>query len=753
MPPPAKEAVVVIWDVGEDMSKRSSTSFDECKACIAEFCLKKIQFSRQDEVGVLLMGSRETHNKLALTCSGKYNNLAVLSEIGKPTTDVIKQIGNVQRQTDGGVSADLMDALVVAGDMIQTRCKKLRFSKRIFLFTSAGDEVRNKDDLDTILTSFEALDLSLVVVAIDFDYKTEEIADLHEDWQSMSLKQQNEKVLYHMVSTLGGNSICTPSDTALQRLTDLSVKGVLQRTSTRACLEFGEDLKIPLFMYTKTKKASVPTLQRRSIPARDLDSDSKGKVDIERLYYRSDDPEVSVDEENKARAYHYGATVVPFNELDVQMLNFDGGIRSLKVLAFVPSSSIRRHHFLSGTYCIATPPGDMEAHNAFTPLLQAMYETNNSVIVRLVRHNYREPVIAMAWPHITANKKCLFLNDLPFTEDLRKYDYKELSDVVSPELLQTVDDLIMKMDLETALHEGEEALRPRDVYNPLIQYFQQAVRLRLLKPDLELPPIDPKISTTCCNWNSDTNMLSKFFASANTTIDRLKAVSGVRISAGAGEAKKRNFWFADGSGPVTTTNNIFNAEHAMKKQKTYFSGDGSGSQSDTNPRSSIDKSLGLGSDLLRDGRVIADKVTTIAPTADFQDLLHRKDGDFVQTAISGMMKVIKELLQESIATSLHQKALNCLSVLRSGCVTESEPVEFNLFLRDLKSMCSNNRKSGFWKRVQDSKLTLITCEECSDSDISKQNALDFLLEGDEQVAVQAKQTPQQEEDDLFDALD
>eukprot|EP01064_Diplonema_japonicum_P025119 TRINITY_DN3609_c0_g1_i1.p1 TRINITY_DN3609_c0_g1~~TRINITY_DN3609_c0_g1_i1.p1 ORF type:complete len:761 (+),score=166.13 TRINITY_DN3609_c0_g1_i1:73-2355(+) len=756
--PPSKEAVVVIWDLGKHMkelSKGDSKVVEEGRAAIAEYLLKKIQYSHQDEVGVVLAGTADTHNPLAVQYPGEYQNITVLTPIGKPSPEDIRKLKGVK--CDGG-KMDMIDSLVVAGDLLNARVKKLRFRKRVFLFTSAGDDVNKKEDLEAVVQSFQLNEISLIIVGVDFTYLTPEQAAQEEDWADLTSKQQNEKVLHHMVGTIGHDSIITPLETALRRLTDLSARSVSQRTATRACLEFGEDLKIPLFAYMKTNKFKLATLRKISKKA---DEDSAGKVNLERRYFRSDDTDIEVLEDDRVKAYRYGCTVVPFNEVDSQVLKFDGGLKGMKVLAFVPKTSIRRHHLMHGSCVLTTPCADTDAESAFLPFVQALYETDMGAVLRVVKRNYTEPTLCVAWPHITSGKRCLMMNELPYCEDLRKYDFKnQANETLTAEQLRSAEAVINTMDLCDAgmdedTQEPCEALRPRDVYNPTVQYFQQAVRARLLKPDAALPPVDSKIAKSCCLFASENNNLAGFFRGAVPHIENLKNVMSVklvdRVEGKGTEGKK--YWFADGRGPVD-----IDAPPA-KKPKLGVTDDGSNTTgasywnaTNTNDnKSTFEKTLDV--DRVLDKTVVS-TITTVTPVSDFKAMITRVDGDFVQQAITEMQNVITKLLQDSIRSQLYNKAKECIQALREACVCEDEAEAFNTYLSSVKKLCVSGQKQKFWTLLQTLNITLITTHEAPDSKVTKQEAEMFLkaMEEEEELPIQPS-VEAELDDDLFGALD
>lgn len=120
------------------------------------------------------------------------------------------------------------------------------------------------------------------------------------------------------------------------------------------------------------------------------------------------------------------------------------------------------------------------------------------------------------------------------------------------------------------------------------------------------------------------------------------------------------------------------------------------------------------------------EVGSVRPAQDFKNMLSRRDIDLVEKAIEEMKVRIQQLVSDSLRDQLYGKAIECLHALRDGCVQESEPNAFNAFLRDLRAAHENKRRHDFWQLIVEKRITLIHDEECDESDVSKEEAADFL---------------------------
>eukprot|EP01063_Lacrimia_lanifica_P011323 TRINITY_DN18130_c0_g1_i1.p2 TRINITY_DN18130_c0_g1~~TRINITY_DN18130_c0_g1_i1.p2 ORF type:complete len:814 (+),score=333.55 TRINITY_DN18130_c0_g1_i1:102-2444(+) len=770
---------------------------EEIRGCVAEQLLRKVMHHKQDEVGLVIAGTEATHNNLAAQHEGHYEHLTQYMEVRKPTLDDIKNLKAVDARAGGAV--DMVETLILAADLLNTRIAgKYRFRKRVFYYTGAGDEVEKKDDLPALIQGYASQDIELTVVGVDFHYETAEEAAVEEDWDTLSTKRANEKVIYHLLKTLQENpempsmknhynlttrSICIPLPDVLANLAAESIKSVRQVSClSKMCIEFGEDdghgLSIPVVGFVKSRKADVGSFEKVSKKARALDADATAGVDIERRYFLVDKPDEEVAQEDVVKAYRYGCSLVPFTEVDDTMLKFDGGIKSMKVLAFIPKASVRRHHFLSQTYCLTNPTDDTNAEAALSALIHAMHETATGMILRLVRRSYEAPTIALAWPHLTAKKTSLWMAEVGFAEDYRTFDFPAFSAQYAPsaEQLKAADALIDAMDLTDISkaeeeEDKEEGACHRVVFNPQVQYMQSVVRARLFKPDCEIPDVPARVAKTC-RWESEDSELYEFFEQTSADVRRFNQACGSKLSDKLAKANpnlpdpKKSYWFAGGAGgppaPAAGVPSVPGAVDPLAPPPPKPVGFAQSSNSAAYP-STLDTTmrteLGVTPlSLLGDGvpmvgqTHVADAVSTMTPVEDFMAMVKRTDGDFVQKALDGMRVVVRQLVQDSIGSQLYGKALHCITTLRTTCVHEDEPKFFNGFMREIKAAFSVGKRAAFWEMVKEAGVTLISTDDCDGADATPEAARGFLALDDSEDTAPVVASAKDDDDDLFDML-
>lgn len=76
---------------------------------------------------------------------------------------------------------------------------------------------------------------------------------------------------------------------------------------------------------------------------------------------------------------------------------------------------------------------------------------------------------------------------------------------------------------------------------------------------------------------------------------------------------------------------------------------------------------------------IVHEIGSVNPIADFTKMINTKSEDLVGPAVSQMQAMILKYLNTSLKGDLDGKAMECLKVLREGCVREDEGQSFNDF--------------------------------------------------------------------------
>jgi len=327
--------------------------------------------------------------------------------------------------------------------------------------------------------------------------------------------------------------------------------------------------------------------------------------------------------------------------------------------------------------CIVPEPGDGQAAEALSALVNALAETGSYAIVRYVKRNKGNPYLCCLSPHIKPDFVCLYLNRLPFAEDLRQYPFASLARplrkayVPSAEQLEATQALIDAMDLTTDATDEDgnsvEALKPKHTYNPALQNLYRAVLHRVQHPDdPNLPPADPTIKRAL---RPDLNDMADRL---QPVLDRYKSLFS--FSRVEGVTVERKYW-RDRLAEINVQLDSY-APDAKKQRK--------------NPEEE-----GISMENLMSGAT--SDVGPINPEQDFNEMLARRDVDLVDKAVEQMRGRIKQLVEESVGSQLYDKAIRCMSTLRNGCMIEDENQRYNEFIEELEGYYKHKRRDDFWQ--------------------------------------------------------
>lgn len=730
-----KEAVVCILDVSKHMGSGSSggdTHLQSAKAAIEMFVQQKLLFKPKDEVCLVLVGCDSTSNPLADENPGCYQNVSIARPLGPPDLNLLRQVDAVK---PGKGEGDVLDAIIVSLQVLHPFTKH---NCRIFLVTDARSTSKDTDQASDVAEMFKNMSCKLDVIGIDFNIDASEKSDQ---------KKVNERLLQSIISE-GVSGQVVSVHKALEIMGQLRTRSVSSTSKMRGELDIAGVIRIPVWTFGKTVEQKMPSMKKMSTAG-----DGGGDVGMDRQYRSATDLTREVAKEDRVKAFKYGKEQFPISAEDDAALKYDCD-RCLTVLGFCHMDSIPRNEFMAGVDCVVPAPDDRVASMALSALVHALGNTGRVAIVRYVKRANSVPTLGVLTPY---NAKaggapdmgegghpfdCLFLNALPFCEDVRTYEFAPLGlapHKPSADQLQAAGDLIDSLDLMTADEgpDGEpcEALRPVDTFNPVLQRFYTSLAARAMAEGCPLPPLTPLVQKTV---NPDETLLSK----AEGAIKGFQSAFNLKPNVKAA-AKKRKFWgdAAGGAGAPAGGGSAgagagagaagVAAEEAVVSKPDV---DAAARKRNKGNQAAGDADLNL-SDLFNSGPVSA--VGSADPIGNFNAMLARRDGDFVKTAVVGMQQQIERLLTEGSALFLG-KALDCLKALRAGCIANFEAEDFNAFMHKLKDA---HDRTAFWEQVQAAHTTLISNEDSDDVDVTKEEADAFLATSAAPVVVAAPVAP------------
>lgn len=171
-----KEAIAVILDVGRSMGEEANRGKLQSSLDAIGLLVRDKLAGKPGSVlmSLIFMGTKASSNQLHGDGSGGeddassgYQHISVIYDIAPPSLELSKFVSESTEQElldgVGGSSADFIDALVVAIDLLAVRANDKAYSKKVFLFTDAGSPA-DFQLLDPIITNFSDRECSLNVV-------------------------------------------------------------------------------------------------------------------------------------------------------------------------------------------------------------------------------------------------------------------------------------------------------------------------------------------------------------------------------------------------------------------------------------------------------------------------------------------------------------------------------------------------------------------------------------------------------------
>lgn len=748
---------MIILDVSGTMPP---DRFTLAKSVCSNLVQQKLIFAPRDELGLLFAGSSKTLNRMNVSAPDRYQHFVVARPIGPSTLDLYQHIEGAKQEDAKSSSMDMMEALIVAADAIYERTGERRYQRRVFLVSDVQQTVKRKEELTTVLSFYKKQNIQLVVIGVDFE-NPEDIVPGNEDWDRLSSKQQNERVLQFVCSDLsagdGGSSLVIPVSDALEALSALRKRSVAQRAVARCVLSIGA-IQIAVHLHTKTLLARIPSLKKTA---------EKGGLAVEKKYFSAANPDKELDSSVRVKAYRYGKSVIPFTDVDEAQLKFQSE-RSMMALGFVPISQIPMHHLMGGIKAVAPAPGDIHGAKALSALVQGMDQMQRAMLVRFVRCTNANPVLGVCMPSPKAERDILYFATLPFAEDVRHYQFTTYSDVaVKPEEAKAVDALVNAMTMD------KDTLRPSETFNPALQYYYQCVKDRYLRnaaaaavkvdgtpvitAATPLPALDAALLRNSAKFQNPMSTLSAMYRGAQTSLNicqELFPFIDPEEAAGAAGAAGKTYWFATGGvGPAGGAGGVKAESSALPTPYDALltpagSSPAHGSGTPLSAQDAAKLSAGSASGVIH--------VSTTDPIGTFMALTSGTTtmygSDLIDRALFEMTEVILKLVRSSIGRSYYKKCNECVDALRVVCVKEEEAQCFNRFLINLMCAVKGTDHDLYWSQECVSRgVRPITRLEVRDSDVvdaAAAEAFVFASRAPEAPIVEAN-----DEDDLFGMLE
>ncbi|CAF1177015.1 unnamed protein product [Rotaria sordida] len=728
-----KEALALVVDVGIGMSQ-AAPGYDspvQIASDILQMIVQRKMFQEsKDELALILYGADESNNDLA--DEDNYRNINVVFPLSPANWHLFEEI---QKIKPGNNPADLVDAIVVAADHLrrETEGKHGFAAKRVMLFTNAATTFSDHS-LKTILDSLRRQDIIVDAIGPTWGQQDEE-DDNEENHHPNSPMETNGQE--NGDENSDANRPTTNEGTLFtfrEALTILSVhqSKIVKPTATKYIMQLA-DLKLHICTYIQVKDNKPAIFRLKKVYARDPTTEIK----VDRGRYTKDEQDQEIEKEELTDGFRYGTTFVPINKETLDEMKYQSE-KCFSVIAFSEANMMRRSLYLGDTvYEVIAEAGFEEEAQAFAGLVQAMYETNTVAIVRKCFSERSAPELGFLRPHIAHDHVCMYYVKLPFAEDLREFEFDNLDSTKrnqpNDEQLKCIDNLITTMDLTHADRSGEEAFRPELVFNPYIQRMFQSIARRAVTPDEPL-----SLSNTIMEMND--TLLRSIAGKSKRILNTIHEKFVLRDT--------------DRRQKITTGDALFGNVDSTAKRARLDENENI-EEPTTDSTTTPADSASFEAQAAAKKKAAMRNVGTLTPVEDFKFLIEQSSPSFAEVC-KQMCNIILELVHNSHGDALFEKALQCLQCLREICINKLEPKIFNDLELLLKKQASTiDGRKDFWQKLIDEKLSLITSEECVESNVIPVEAIKFLEEEIPTETINNAATTNEqdgEDEDLFDLI-
>ena len=685
-----KETVNIIINVGESMEEKYddlSTKLEFSKESAILLLRQKLLFSSNDHFSVLLLGSDLTEDE-------HYQNCRYIKSQDKAELETLKVLKSIK--SESGNNGDLITAIEYSIRSMQKEYGTKKFNKRIFILTDGNSSCSEKK-VSMIASLINSTNVKINIITIGFyrelDSEEGEVLENDEDNQN---QRNTKKVLMQLQDKCGDQIKVFSAQQANYIQNQFRKKKISPTTKYQGALRITPKLSLSVVVYVKSSNVTIPSLKKYSKNSEFKDDIKANKIQNERIFFVHDDKEKTpVSDDRIVKGYKYGKSVVPISE-DLEKMFNSFEEKDFRAIGFTDDYNVPRQHYMGGTDAIFPNPNDSSQVKAFYAMVESMISLNKVLICRFVAKQKSRPKLVVLHPHIGTHGPVLYSNQLPTIEDIRDYQFDSLQQC-RPEQEEVMANFIDELDMDG--NDGEEEiLKPSETYNPILQYFYQCLEHRAmnrLENNMELendsnindlPPMDERIKNMI-NPTRDKLKESKY---ANA----LKEVFSIKKRENAPDKKKRVFWRDIIQSELNEENGISEARVEEKL----------GKQKDEAPK----------------------EISSLRPLEDFKDMINYKLLDLTDKALSQMKQIIKKLINESFKGSFYLRAIDCLKALREESDKNDEIETFNTFMGDLVKTFPKERYIDFWRMIINNRLTLIYKEENSKSNVSQEEANNWL---------------------------
>ncbi|OBZ80021.1 ATP-dependent DNA helicase II subunit 2 [Grifola frondosa] len=482
-------------------------------------------------------------------------------------------------------------------------------------------------------------------------------------------------------------------------------------------------------------------------------------------------PPATIEKENLVRGFKYGASYAPCPDGQFERLKTRKGIN---ICGFFAARNLRQELAMGEVQYIWADPDSAVQQAALSSIVQAMYEKGVIAIAKWVSRDGMDPKMGVLSPCVFEEADCLLWVQMPFADDVRSFPFASLDTLITKsgevltkhpylpneEQMEAMENFVDTMDLMEAGEKDEDGNRQpwfdtRLSYNPAIHRTKQALFHSAIVPDITTHPLPPPHPELLKYFEPPQRVLKR----AHDAIEECKQVFKVKeVPKKVARTRKDDHVLALDEGDETILLDKMPRQTQPRSQLPMQARAESRSQqrqrakskpvdSETESESENDQELILGqvqkpslptptlspSPAAPDSRRAPGRIVGSAyPLADFRKNIER--GDVVSKAVEDLAFVVKEIVLQPFSSRRNAELLDCMKELRQVALEEDEIDAWNVFLRDLRKSCIDNKPGNpdFWAHVKElgREMSLISKLDAAraggKSNISEAEAIEFI---------------------------
>ncbi|KAF3490890.1 uncharacterized protein GIQ15_00407 [Arthroderma uncinatum] len=720
-----KEATVYIVDVGKSMGEHNGgrvySDLEWAMLYVWDKITTTVATGRKTAtIGVIGLRTDGTSSEIWDKSQDEaYEHISIFKGIGQALMPDLRELRS-QIKTSNTDKGDAISSIILAIDMIEKYCKKLKFKRKIVLVTN-GKGFMDPDGMNGIARKVNEEGIELVVLGVDFDDSDFGFKEEDKD----TIKAENESSLQKLCDVCDG--VYGTLEQAISELDSPRVKIVRGTPSFKGDLRLGNPdeydsaLTIQVERYYRTYPARPPAASSFVLSGAPPEAQESGKSSVTlnntepdggkgntseltsvrnaRAYQVPDEGVVGgkrdVEREDLAKGYEYGRTAVHISESDENITKLETKA-ALELIGFIPTKNYDRYMNMSTANVIIAQKTNNKAIMALSSIIHALFELESYAVGRLVTKDGKSPVLTLLAPSIEPDFECLLEVQLPFAEDCRSYRFppldrvttvsgkvvKEHRNIPNENLLSAMDKYVESMELVEPGEEGElvESFALEDCYSPLLHRIDQAIRWRAIHPTKPLPPV-PEVLQKLSRQPEALQEQSR------PALEQLIKASDVKKVPPKIKGRKRN---RDIDKPLSG----LDVEELLQGEKRHR----------ISPENAIPEFK--------------------------QALANTDDINTIKDSVKQMCAIIENQIKHSLGDSHYDRAIECLGTMRDEIISFEEPDLYNDFIRGLKQKLLDDKLGGdrreLWWLIRKNRIGLVDNKVVEISNVTEQEAREFM---------------------------